>query len=172
MPKARSLPSQEKLLELFDYEPDTGLLRWRYRPTGTVQWNAKLAGKVAGGPSRGNGRIVVMLGGRLLLAHRIIWKMVYGEDVPELDHEDTDPANNRLANLRPATHHQNMQNQSRHAGKELPKGVTICPRSGKYRVAIYLGGRQKHLGRFDDLDVAHAAYCKAAAVRGEFARFD
>ena len=172
MPKARDLPPQDELLELLSYDPETGLLRWRYRPNGTPQWNGKHAGKIAGNVSKSNGRIVLNIGGRLFLAHRIIWKMVYGEDVPELDHEDTDGTNNRIGNLRRATHHQNMQNQSRHAGKSLPKGVTVCRRSGKFRADIYLDGHQKSLGRFDDPDLAHAAYCQAAAARGEFARFD
>jgi hypothetical protein len=172
MPKARDLPAQDELLELLSYDPETGLLRWRYRPTGTPQWNAKHTGKIAGNISKSNGRIVLNIGKRLYLAHRIIWKMVYGEDAPELDHEDTDGTNNRLNNLRPATHHQNMHNQSRHAGKVLPKGVTARQRSGRFRADIYLDGRQKFLGEFDSPDLAHAAYCQAARVRGEFARFD
>jgi len=172
MPKARDLPTQSELLEFLSYDPETGLLRWRYRPAGPPQWNGKHAGQIAGSISKSQGHMVVNIGGRLLLVHRVIWKMVYGEDVPEIDHEDTDATNNRLMNLRRATHHQNMQNARRHAGKDLPKGVSLRKRSGRFRSAIYLGGRQTFLGEFDSPAAAHAAYCAAAAVRGEFARFD
>ena len=171
MPKARDLPAQNELLELLSYDPETGLLHWRYRPNGSPQWNGRHAGQIAGNISKSNGRIVLNLGKRLYLAHRIIWKMVYGEDVPELDHEDTDGTNNRIGTLRKATHHQNMQNQSRHGGKALPKGVSNA-RNGRFRAAIYLGGEQISLGRYDTPEAAHAAYCTAASRRGEFARFD
>lgn len=172
MGKARSLPPQSELLERLIYDPETGVLRWKYWASAGPQWNGRRAGTVAGSFSKSNGRIVINIGNRLFLAHRIIWKMVYGEDADELDHEDTDGTNNRISNLRRATHHQNMQNQSRHRGKLLPKGVTICGRSGKFRADIYLGGRQKSLGRYDSAEAAHAAYCAAAVARGEFARFD
>ena len=47
MSKRKQYPSQERLRELFDYDPE-GFLVWRYRPDATKRWNARLAGKMAG----------------------------------------------------------------------------------------------------------------------------
>jgi len=172
MPVARELPSQNTLLELLNYDPLTGELRWKFRPEGPPQWNGKWAGKLAGGVSKSQGHMVLNIGRRLMLVHRIIWKMVYGVDPPhDLDHRDGDPTNNRLSNLRSATHFQNMRNKKPHRGKELPKGVSLH-KCGRYRASIYINSRCRHLGLFDDPDEAHAVYCAAAAVAfGEFARF-
>lgn len=168
----RPLPSAEELHRRFSYDASTGLLYWKACPEYSVQWNAKVAGKKAGGISKSQSHMVVNIKGRLMLVHRIIWKMVNGTEPAEIDHKDGDPTNNRIENLRPATRHQNMQNQRRHSGKLLPKGVTLRRRSGKFRADIFLNGRQKYLGEFNSPEIAHAVYCEAAAIRAEFARFD
>lgn len=172
MPLPKSLPSKDELEKSFSYDRETGLLYWRARDDRRPQWNGRFAGQRAGGPSPSHGRIVVNLGRRLVLAHRVIWKMVHGEDPPlDIDHIDGDPTNNRLSNLRLATKHQNLRNAKRHRGKALPKGVTLDKKRGNYRANIYIAGRQRHLGNFDDPAQAHAAYCAAAREHfGEFAR--
>lgn len=173
MPLPIPLPSLEELQTAFRYEPDTGLLYWRARPDRSPQWNGRHAGKIAGAPSKSQGRIVVNFLYRPVLVHRVIWKMVHGEDAPaDIDHIDGDPTNNRIGNLRLATKHQNLRNSRLHFGKLTPKGVSFDKRSGKFRASIYLEGRCKHLGHFPDPETAHAAYCAAAREHfGEFARF-
>lgn len=172
MPAPKPLPPQELLLTLLDYDGLSGELRWRPRPHGPPQWNGKWAGKLAGGISKSNGHMVINIGRRLLLVHRVIWKMVYGADPPhDLDHKDGDPTNNRLDNLRSATKHQNLRNSKLHRGKALPKGVSLH-KDGRLRASIYVNGRCRHLGLFDDPETAHQAYRRAAvAAFGEFARF-
>lgn len=171
MPTCKALPSQTKLSELLIYEPDTGLLRWKFRPSGSSQWNGKYAGKATGGISKSTGRLVVRLDGSLYLAHRIAWKMVTGNEPIDIDHKDGDPTNNRWSNLREATDHQNLRNSKLHHGKLLPKGVSH-DKSGGYRASIYLNGRCTHLGVFHTPEGAHEAYkSKAAEAFGEFARF-
>jgi len=74
-------------------------------------WNAKHAGKEA--------FTAEMTGykyGRInkvnFLAHRIIFKMLYGYDPIEIDHKDGDRTNNRPSNLREVTTQQNGTNKS------------------------------------------------------------
>lgn len=173
MPVARPLPPQDELLELLSYDPLSGKLMWKFRPVGPATWNGKWAGKIAGGVSKSNGHMVLNIGRRLMLVHRVIWKMVYGVDPPhDLDHRDGDPTNNRQTNLRSATHFQNMRNKKPHRGKALPKGVSWSKAGNRYRASIFINNKQRHLGLFDDPSDAHSAYCAAATKAfGEFARF-
>lgn len=172
MPLPRPLPAADELRRLFSYDPSTGALTWKYRPEYSVQWNGKHAGQRAGGRSKAHGRLVVNIGGRLILCHRIVWKIVHGGDpIGDLDHKDGDPANNRIENLRPATKHENLRNSRLHVGKTLPKGVSEYDHN-RFRASIYIDGRCRHLGVFASAEGAHAAYCREAAKHfGEFARF-
>lgn len=169
----KQLPSHADLLQWLNYDPASGILRWRLRADRSPQWNGKWAGQPAGGPSKSNGHHVLSLCGKPVLAHRVIWKMSYGVDAPnDIDHRDGDPLNNRLTNLRLATKHQNLRNSKLHRGKNLPKGVSWHHGAGRYRASIYLSGKCKHLGLFDTPVGAHEAYKRAAgAAFGEFARF-
>ena len=104
-------------------------------------------------------------------AHRLIWKMVYGDPVPdEIDHRDTDPHNNRIDNLRAADSGQNHANNSFSWSNTGVRGVSR-KQDGKFQA--YLSFRRKtiHLGFFDTLEEAMAARRKAAEeIYGEFAR--
>lgn len=45
--KRKQYPSQARLRELFDYDPE-GFLVWKYNPDRRPQWNGRYAGKIAG----------------------------------------------------------------------------------------------------------------------------
>ena len=45
------------------------------------------------------------------LEHRVVWELAHGECPKYLDHINRDKTDNRLANLRPATHADNHQNR-------------------------------------------------------------
>ncbi len=90
-----------------------------------------------------------------------------------IDHEDHNCKNNRLLNLREATHQQNQFNK-RMPNKTGFKGVV---RSGStknpYMSLIRINGKQTYLGSFETPEAAHAAYCAAAQEHhGEFATFE
>lgn len=131
--EAKPLPSLDILKESFDYNQDTGELFWKTRPRshfsslrGHSVFNATFAGKVAGHAHTRNFYIEVRLMKKLYKAHRVIWKMVTGEDPKDMiDHIDGDPSNNRFENLRICTNQEN----SRNAGK---------PRSSD-RTSRYMG---------------------------------
>lgn len=175
----KDLPDREELLRLLDYDPDTGILTHRSRPRETFQndrlfkaYNAHWAGKVAGNLTSGD--ITVCVNQVSYRAHRLIWKMVYGDPVPdEIDHRDVDPHNNRLDNLRAADSSLNKANT------RLPKsntsgfkGVTRLY-NGRWRAGIQFGGKGVNLGHFDTKEEAAEARRKAASeLFGEFAKHD
>src|SRR4051812_36538770 len=96
----------ERLHELLDYQPDTGVFRWKKRR------GPRSAGAIAGSvATKGYWRIT--LDGQECLAHRLAWLYVHGTwPDGELDHIDQVKTNNRISNLRPVTSSQNKQNIS------------------------------------------------------------
>lgn len=169
--KLLPLPSQVHLLSVFDYEPLTGVLTRKWQADQRACWNSRWAGKEAGTPQL-SGVWVHVLGHGLFAAHRVIWKMVYGWDPPEyIDHKDLDNLNNRLVNLRSATHAQNEANSRGWSKNGLPKGVRRNPTGPHYQARITVNGEVVYLGSFPTPEQANQAYlAKARQVVGEFAR--
>jgi hypothetical protein len=88
----------------------------------------------------------------------------------QIDHVNGDPADNRLENLRLATHQQNLCNKRRGRNNSGLKGVYLRP-NGKFTASVAFNQRSFYLGCFDTAGEAHAAYAFAAArLHGEFAR--
>lgn len=76
-------------------------------------------------------------------------------------------------NLRKATGAQNSHNQGSRAGTSRFKGVSWYRWSGKWRAAIMVNYRKRHLGYFVAEDDAARAYDAAALkLHGEFARLN
>ena len=172
----------EFLRECFDYDPETGLFRWRVRPEhhfvsprGRTAWNARFAGRAAFAHTTSHGypsTNLTLPGGEKLqiLAHRAAWALVAGEHcLGRIDHRDNDFSNSKFGNLRPATPSQNSGN--RRSRPDKLKGAFWDAEHGRYRAIITVAGKRTHLGRFDTEEQAHAAYVKAAVDGfGEFAR--
>lgn len=154
----------EQVRHLFDYEPLTGILRWR-NPTSRKCF----IGQVAGTRSRA-GYIQVSVKGSLYFAHRLGWVHAFGVwPVPGIDHINHDGTDNRIANLRIATRAQNGANRRRFKNNTSGfKGVT---RSGNgWQAQVFYDGAYQYLGHFKSPDVAHLAYVEAArSLFGEFA---
>ncbi len=66
-------PSQERLRELFDYDPNTGLLTWK------IQRQRIKPGTLAG-CIHAQGYVRVHIDYRLYPAHRLAWIHTYGEN--------------------------------------------------------------------------------------------
>lgn len=162
-------PSREALLELFDYDRETGTLTWRVRADKPMSVNAAYAGKLAGSLDPKGYRKVV-IDGRSYMVHRLIWKLETDEEPPlDIDHRDGNADNNRFANFRTATAIENPRNQKRRAGHKWPKGVE--QRHGRYRASNSVAGKRVYLGTHDTPEQAAAAYLRGAQDHyGQFAR--
>ena len=160
------LPSNEILDELLDYDPDTGVFKWK-----KFRGNTAKAGSIVNNLTSA-GYKMICVNGRQYQAHRIAYKMFYKRD-PDgiLDHIDGDMTNNRIANLRVASPKQNQGNSKmpRHNTSGL-KGVSWSKKSGKWAAQINRGNKKVWLGVYEDKNDAHQAYMKAAVEHfGEFA---
>ncbi|MCX8289124.1 HNH endonuclease [Enterobacter pseudoroggenkampii] len=89
-------------------------------------------------------------------AHRVAWYIMKGEFPSSLiDHINRDKHDNRWCNLRLASKAENNRNTDlRKDNVSGHKGV--CWRSGrnKWLVQIGINGKVKHLGNFDDFELA------------------
>lgn len=83
----------ERLRELLDYDPETGVFRWK-EPRRKCR-----VGEVAGS-LRKDGYVKIQVDGRFYQAHRLAWLCVYGVWPSAIDHIDGNRANNAIANLR------------------------------------------------------------------------
>lgn len=170
--------SAERVREILDYDPATGIFRWKVtRPKGGVK-----AGDVAGCLCKTWGYILIRISGSLpgekpfnYRAHRLAWLYVHGHYPPkEIDHRNLARADNRLSNLRLAEPGENLANRPK--PKHNTSGYKGVVRNGKsqrnpWRAQIAVKRKWINLGVFDDPGKGHAAYV-AAAIKyyGEFAR--
>lgn len=146
--------TQERLRELLDYRPETGVFTWRGKakvgiPVGRIQTD---------------GYSQIRVDGKLYLAHRLAWLYVHGEwPTSEIDHIDRDRVNNRIANLRDVDRAINATNR-RAFGSSGFKGVTSMKKGSRFFARISrIDGSVSYLGVFDSAEAAHEAY-KAAHV--------
>jgi hypothetical protein len=171
--KLKPLPPQSRIKGALNYNPDTGVFIWRWRSDMTLNWNSKWSGRVAG--TKGPKGIVICLDWVGYHAHRLAWVYIHGNSLDEkthVDHRNCNCHDNRIKNLRRATHGQNASNSRGWRKKKLPKGVSTQSRGqSSYRARIGVDGDVIHLGTFKTPEQAHAAYVAAARkAKGEFAR--
>lgn len=169
MTKRNPLPPYSYVRQLFDYEPATGILRWKVK---RAQMNiGDAAGTLRTGPK--GGHLQVSIDCKIYRVHCIIWLWMTGvEPTKEIDHEDLVGSNNRWDNLREATHSQNMSNTgiSRRNTTGF-KGVFWYKAYGKWAAQIWRNKKAYFLGYYDTPEEASAAYeAKAKELSGEFAR--
>ena len=161
MPQPKPLPPVELLRELFDYDPATGVVRYK-KPRKRVRVGAPVTREHPAG------YLWLSIDRKNYLLHRVIWKMVTGVDpAGEVDHKDRNRKNNAWANLRLATCSHNRCNASSEG--KLPRGVVRRQGRTNFYATIQVQGRRKFLGTFDSAEAAHQAY-KAASLelQGEF----
>ena len=143
--------TQEKIIELFDYQ--NGNLIWKIDRTRGVK-----AGDVAGSIN-GMGYVSIGIQGKKYLAHRLIFLLHNGELPACIDHIDRNTQNNKIENLRAATHSQNQANtKSNSRNKSGAMGVSWEKRKKKWRAQLRVNGKCIHLGFFDKTNEAKQAY--------------
>lgn len=150
--------TQQRLKELLSYDPETGLFinLTQRRPQAKI-------GSVAG-CKHYSGYIHIKIDNKKYMAHRLAWLYVYGEmPKKELDHINEIKDDNRIVNLRLATHKENGQNVSspRIDNNSGFRGVSWDKKAKKWCAQIGINGKYKNLGYFVTPEEAYEAYLKA-----------
>ena len=172
MTKAKPLPSLEMVSELFGYDVETGFICWKAARGKKIK-----AGQPAGTISKkGYLKIAITIDKKYCVfqAHRLIWYITTGVDPmdKQIDHIDGNPLNNKISNLRLATNAENQRNKPANQNNSSGfKGVSYKKSHKRWCASIGFNGKKFCLGFFDTPELAHMAYCKAAAeLHGDFAR--
>lgn len=138
--------SQELLQNIFHYE--NGSL-FRKKQIGDNTLIGKLAGR------KNHAYRAVSVKGKEYMEHRVIFMLHHGYLPPEVDHIDGNKTNNRIENLRPATHAENLRNQKlRICNTSGVKNVGWAKREQRWRVRLTINGKDKHIGYFKDRELA------------------
>lgn len=142
---------QAKLKELFHYDPETGLFVRK-----VSRGNTK-AGDVAGSKDN-KGYLRVLFNGKREKLHRLAFLYMEGRfPSGQVDHKNGVKDDNRWENLREVSNEENASNRTK-SNTNNQLGVLGVYRFGdKYR-AMFKG---KHLGLFETIDEAAAAYQRA-----------
>jgi hypothetical protein len=115
-------------------------LRWIKKPCKHIK-----IGDVAGSKNTEGGYYRTMFNGKLHMNHRIIFFLNYGYCSKMIDHIDCCRTNNKIDNLREATHSENCSNAKlRNNNKSGHKGVSKNTK-GKYSYWIVKIRRNKKL---------------------------
>ncbi|ARQ94894.1 putative HNH endonuclease [Acinetobacter phage WCHABP5] len=122
------------------------------------------SGKIVNGYLNNVGYLVVAVGKKKYLYHRVKFYLAHGYLPKVVDHINGQRTDNRLTNLRAATYSLNNHNTHNRKNATGVKGVYLKHRYGKtrYRAKIVVQGKGIELGLFDVLADAKAAYDKAA----------
>ena len=133
--------TQDRLKELLEYQPETGLFLWRKTGTGRRR-------KEAGNASREYLRI--QIDGKLYYAHRLAFLYMTGWMPEFVDHKDGDTLNCRWDNLRESTTSENGKNTTR-------RGYHV-DRHGRYRVQLTTDYKRLTVGSYETAEEARSAY--------------
>ena len=181
--KKKILPTRERILEVLDYDPITGVFTWKADSSRPGQW-AKWVGKVAGAKKvrQSDGTSVGMrlaIDGTDYALHRLAWVVMTGENDfdHEVDHINLNAHDNRWSNLRRATHGENAMNRRiQPNGSTGLKGVRFISRPNNnlarpWYAVIQANGKTISLGYHATKGLAAVARAKAALrYHGQFAR--
>jgi len=153
----RSLDGKS-LRSMLDYDPDTGIFRWRMQPSRNVN-----AGAVAGSVKY-LGYISIRVNRTDFMAHRLAWLYTHGVmPTHDIDHINGDKTDNRIRNLRDVSRSVNLQNQTcpRMDNTSGYLGVSFRKDTKRWCAQIKVNRRKQHLGYFKSAEAAHAAYLAA-----------
>lgn len=153
--------SHAQLTEKLSYDQATGIFLWK-----KTRSSSRIGTRA--GTVDFYGRRLVSIQKRQYFEHRLAWFYVHGVfPTKDIDHINGDHSDNRIENLRLATHAENMQNH-RSARSDSTAGLAGVSRRKRQKnpwyAQIRLNGKKMYLGAFATKEDAHEAYLQAKRV--------
>lgn len=138
--------TQDRLKELLDYDPETGVFTWKIRV------NNKKIRTVAGSIDK-EGYCIICLDGKKHRSHRLAFLYMEGY-LPEncVDHIDRNKNNNKWDNLREVSHTCNMRNRDiQKNNKSGIIGISWNKRDNNWLASIRISNKSFYLGYYINL---------------------
>lgn len=168
--------------ELLHYDPDTGVLTWRFRPAKyfsakrhAAAWNARYANRTAGAILRSDKHayerisVHVSINGvsKSFCAHRLAWMHFYKTDAPKMiDHINRNALDNRISNLRPASYQVNTNNKTKPTNNTSGVVGVHLDRGRWVASCCVGGGKRQFVGSFTTKMEAACAIAQFRQERG------
>lgn len=160
--------TQDRLKELVNYDPNTGMFTWRVKTAARIKIGSSL------GSRHHSGYLTAFLDKKRYTLHTLAVIYTDGEcPVGTVDHINGIRDDNRRSNLRIATHSENTRNAKiRSDNRSGIKGVSYRNKSGGQWVCrIYTDEGRKYLGCYKTREEAERVMQEARAkYHGAFAR--
>ena len=157
---SKPILTYERLRELLDYNPETGVFTRR------VQLSPRYPIGSVVGSDDGSGYLQTTVASKKYRLHRLAYFYMLGVWPPhDVDHKNRKRANNKWSNLRPATRTENCHNISLGAHNTSGYiGVSWAANVFKWEARITVANKGKVLGYFPTPELASAAYQKAKHI--------
>lgn len=177
MKRRRPLPSPELVRACVRFDGEH--FYWRHRTDSLFKtamardiWNRRFPGQRITIKRMRNGYDAIRIHSTLILIHRLIWVLHYGEwPKGELDHINGDIRDNRIENLRDVNKSFNMRNQYlRKDNTSGMPGVVWCKGHKSWRVNVATPERRHYIGSFKTKEEAIQARLDAQVRLGFTAR--
>ena len=154
--------------EIFDYESETGKLRWKIKPSKRVR-----CGSIAGN-NDSDGYQQVQYKRKFYRVSRIVYEMFHGKipEEKEIGYKSKIRTDSRISNLRIATHSEHLRNGLiRRNNTSGVVGVTWNKGKRKWTAQLGVLNRIIYLGSFTSKSEAIAARLAGEQIHhGEFAQ--
>ncbi len=119
------------------------------------------------GTMKPSGYMAMYINGREYSLHRLAWFYTYGEMPNVIDHQDGDPSNNAISNLRNTDIQGNGRNRKKNADNTSGvTGVVWHKRGKRWFGQIKVDGKKIHLGSFIEFSDAVNARKNAEVLYG------
>ena len=129
--------SEDLIRRFLSYQPTSGELVW-LEDKGRASKGDVVKTK------NGEGYLVVRIGGKSYLAHRVCWFLHYGSwPTKQINHKHRNRTNNSILNLEDISHAQNMKNKSKRSDCAFITGVTFSNHSNCWRAYVGSNGKSK-----------------------------
>ena len=147
----------ERVRELFNY--DDGLLRWKMKPRKT---SSVVVGSIAGSVRNTDGRRRIRVDRKFYYSYQLIYLYFHRVIPGYIDHVNGDTGDDRIHNLRECNMSQNNMNSvtPKH-NKSGAKNVHWSSRNKKWIVKLKVNKINKHIGCFDDFELAELVASEA-----------